>query len=53
MSLRQNGFRDLSAALNAALPGQKSKRFTGPISSCTRLLFFAINGLINYQQEMI
>ena len=49
MSLLQNGFRDL----NAALPGHKGKRFTGPISFMYEVIVFAINGLINYQQEMI
>ncbi|SHL40123.1 hypothetical protein SAMN05216428_102283 [Nitrosospira sp. Nsp11] len=49
MSLLQNGFLDL----NAALPGQKGKRFTGPISFMYQVTVFAINGLINYQQEMI
>ena len=49
MSLLQNGFRDL----NAALPGQKGKIFTGPISFMYKVTVFAINGLINYQQEMI
>lgn len=49
MSLLQNCFRDW----NAALPGQKGKRFTGPISFMHEVTVFAINGLINYQQEMI
>ncbi|SDA27224.1 Chromate transporter [Nitrosospira sp. Nsp18] len=49
MSLLQNGFLDL----NAALPGQKGKSFTGPISFIYQVTVFAINGLINYQQEMI
>jgi hypothetical protein len=39
--------------LSAALPGQKGKRFTGPISFMYEVIVFAINGLINYQQEMI